>query len=107
MERDQTSNKPTSTITPAMVEDVTEAMHETGINPLGFLELFSVSNPVETLSHFRYILFQALYEKYKGEAEIGSYKSELVEYIYMLYELFYETEEEFLKQKNERKVKGR
>lgn len=97
MEHYQTSNKPTSTISPDMVAAVTEAMHETGINPIGFLELFSVCNPAQALSHFRYILFQALYEKYKGEAEIGSFKNELVEYISMLYELFYETEEEYHK----------
>ena len=102
MEQNPASSKTTSPISPALIEAVTKAMQETGINPTEFLALFSVCNPAQALSHFRYILFRALCENYKAVTAIGSFNNDLVEHTSMLYEMFYETEEEFIKTEEQR-----
>lgn len=106
MEINPSSTKTSSSISPALIKAVTDAMNETGINPTEFLALFSGCNPAQVLSHFRYILFRAVCESYKAETEIGSFNNELIEHTFMLYEMFYETEEEFIKTEGHRTGKS-
>jgi hypothetical protein len=96
MEQNPAFTKTNAPISPAQIVAITEAMQETGINPTEFLALFSVCNPLQALSHFRHILFRALYEIQKADAATGSYSNELAEHTCMLYDMFYETEATFI-----------
>lgn len=95
-EEQESSKTAPTPISPSTIEAVVKAMQETGINPIHFIELFSMSQPLTVFSRYRYLVFQGLYEKYRSEAEIGSIHPELAEYASVLYDVFYETEKEYL-----------
>ena len=80
------------------INAILKAIHDTGINPLPFLEMFSGADPLQIFSQCRYLLFQSVYEKYEGEAALGAFRPEMATCSALLYEMFYDIEQDFRKE---------
>lgn len=77
------------------INAILKAIHDTGINPLPFLEMFSAADPLQIFSDCRYLLFQSVYEKYQAEAALGAFRPEMATCSALLYEMFYDIEQDF------------